>query len=91
MVVFFECIDGLPLDLVTHNYRQSLARHETEATTCGKVLCQRAKILERTRQSPYYNIIISNAHACVWLSPRKSSNATVLVWTLVATVFEREK
>ena len=69
----FECIDGLPLDLVTHNYRHSLARHETEATACGKLLCRRAKILERTRQSPYYNIIASNAHVCVWLSPHKKS------------------
>ena len=89
---YFEFIDGLPLDLVTHNYRHSLslARHETEATACGNVLCRRAKILERTRQSPHYNIIASNAHACVWLSPRKSSNATVLVWTLAVSVRERE-
>ena len=46
----FECIDGLPLDLVMHSYGNPLARHETEATPSGKVLCRRAKSLERTRQ-----------------------------------------
>ena len=70
---------------------ETLARRETEATAFRKVLCRRAKSLERTRQSPYYNIIASNAHVCVWLSPRKYSNATVLVWTDAAGVFESGK
>ena len=49
----FECIDGLPLDLVMHSYGNPLTRHETEATPSGKVLCRRAKSLGRTHQSPY--------------------------------------
>ena len=69
----FECIDGLPLDLVMHSYGNPLTRHETEATPSGKVLCRRAKSLERTRQSPYCSTSASNAHVCVWLSPHKKS------------------
>ena len=75
----FECIDGLPLDLVMHSYGNPLTRHETEATPSGKVLCRRAKSLERTRQSPYCSTSASNAHVCVWLSPHKKIEATVLV------------
>ena len=44
----FECIDGLPLDLVMHSYGNPLTRPETEVTPSGKVMCRRAKSLERT-------------------------------------------
>ena len=54
----FECIDGLPLDLVMHSYGNPLTRHETEATPSGKVLCRRAKSLDRTRQSPYRTVVL---------------------------------